>query len=109
MTDLKTFVSETIQQVVEGVKEAGLYLKENINYEKDGYVQVGDGTMSKIEFDISVTSTETSKTEGRAGVMIKVVDFGVKGSDNKEAISMNKIRFAVSVGLPQSANKKFNY
>ncbi|MEJ8800480.1 hypothetical protein [Pontibacter sp. H249] len=63
MTDLKTFVSETIQQVVEGVKEAGQYLKENIDYERDGFVQVGDGTLSNIEFDISVTSTESSKTE----------------------------------------------
>lgn len=108
MTELKEFVSETIQQIIEGVKDAGFTLVTKIDYEKDGYVQVGDDMMQKIEFDISVTTTETTKKEGKAGVMIKVVDFGVKGSDNKEAISMNKIKFQVPVAYPQMANKKFD-
>jgi hypothetical protein len=107
MTELKTFVAETIQQVIEGTKDAGHYLKENLDYEKDGYVQIGNSSMQKIEFDISVTTTESSKTEGKAGIMIKVVDFGVKGSDNMEATSINKIRFNVPVSFPQIANKKF--
>ena len=107
MTDLKTFVSETIQQVIEGTKEAGQYLKENINYENDGYVQVGNGNVEKIDFDISVTTSETSKAEGKAGILIKVVDFGIKGSENSEASSINKIRFSVPVAYPQIANKKF--
>jgi len=108
MTELKEFVSETIQQIIEGVKEAGLTLKSKMDYKKDGYVQIGDDMMQKIEFDISVTTTEATKTEGKAGVMIKVVDFGVKGSDNKEATSMNKIKFQVPVAYPQIANKKFS-
>jgi len=108
MIDLKQFVSETIQQVIEGAKDAGLYLKDNLDYDKDGYVQIGDGNMQKIEFDISVTTSETSKSEGKAGIMIKVVDFGIKGSDNTESTSMNKIKFSVPVAFPQIANKKFN-
>nr|WP_319570407.1 hypothetical protein [uncultured Draconibacterium sp.] len=108
MTELKEFVSETIQQIIEGVKDAGFTLVTKIDYEKDGYVQIGDGMKQKIEFDISVTTTETTKKEGKAGVMIKVVDFGVKGSDNKEATSMNKIKFQVPVVYPQMANKKFD-
>ncbi len=109
MIDLKEFVSETVKQVVEGSKNAGLYLKENISYDNDGYVQVGDGNMQKIEFDISVTTIESSKSEGKAGIMIKVVDFGIKGSDNTESTSMNKIKFSVPVAFPQIANKKFDY
>lgn len=108
MIDLKQFVSETIQQVIEGAKDAGLYLKENLDYDKDGYFQIGDGRMEKIEFDISVTTSESSKAEGKAGIMIKVVDFGVKGSENLESTSMNKIKFSVPVAFPQIANKKFN-
>ncbi|MEQ9288683.1 MAG: trypco2 family protein [Cyclobacteriaceae bacterium] len=108
MTELKTFVSETIQQIIEGAKEAGVQLKESIDYERDGYFQIGDGMMEKIEFDISVETTEASKTEGKAGIMIKVVDFGVKGTDNTEATSVNKIRFSVPVGFVKVANKEFN-
>lgn len=108
MIDLKQFVSETIQQVIEGAKDAGLYLKDGLDYDKDGYVQVGDGHMHKIEFDISITTSESSKSEGKAGIMIKVVDFGIKGSDNNESTSMNKIRFSVPVTFPEIANKKFS-
>ena len=105
MTDLKTFVSETIQQVIEGTKDAGQYLKENIDYKSDGFVQVGEG-FEKIEFDISVTTSETSKSEGKAGIMIKVVDFGIKGTENTQATSMNKIRFSVPVIFPKISNQK---
>ncbi len=107
MTDLKTFVSETIKQVIEGTKDAGHYLKENIDYNKDGYFQIGCGTMEKIDFDISVTTSETTKVEGKAGILIKVLDFGVNGSENIGASSVNKIRFSVPVAIPQMANKNF--
>lgn len=108
MTDLKTFVSETIQQIIEGAKEAGHYLKDNVDYNKDGFVQVGNTTLQKIEFDISVTTSESNKTEGKSGILIKVVDFGIKGSENNESSSINKIRFSVPVGFPLITNKKFN-
>ena len=107
MTDLKTFVSETIKQVLEGTKDAGHYLKENIDYDKDGYFQIGNDSMQKIDFDISVTTSETTKVEGKAGILIKVLDFGVNGSENIGASSINKIKFSVPVSIPQMANKKF--
>lgn len=108
MTDLKTFVSETIQQVIQGTVEAGQQLQKNINYESSGFVQVGDGRMEKIDFDISVSTSESTKTEGKAGILIKVVDFGIKGSDNSEDSSTNRIRFSVPVAYPKIANKKFD-
>lgn len=107
MTDLKTFVSETIQEIMEGVLDAGKKLNDKISYEKDGYFQIGDGTIHKVEFDISVTTAETTKTESKAGIMIKVVDFGIKGSEDVKDISTNKIRFSVPIGYPESANKIF--
>lgn len=107
MTDLKAFVSETIQEIMEGVLEAGKKLNDKIEFERDGFFQIGDGMIHKVEFDISVTTAETTKTEGRAGIMIKVVDFGIKGSENVKDMSTNKIRFSVPIGYPESANKKF--
>lgn len=106
MTELKTFVSETIQQIIEGSKHAGDYIKENLDYEKVGFVQIGSNSIHYIEFDISVSTTESTKTEGKAGIMIKVIDFGVKGTDNMEATSMNRIRFKVPVVFPQTNNSK---
>lgn len=109
MTELKTFVTETIKQIIEGSKDAGHSLVENINYEKDGYFQIGDGIMQKIDFDISVTTTETTKKEGKAGILIKVLDFGINGSENLEAASVNKIKFSIPVSIPKMANKKIDY
>lgn len=106
MIDLKEFVTETIKQVVEGAKEAGHYLKENVDYEKDGYFQIGNGTMQKIDFDISVTSSESSKTEGKAGISIKVLDFGIKDAGGESSSSINKIKFSVPIAIPEMANKK---
>ena len=106
MIDLKTFVSETIQQIIEGTKDAGSYIKENIKHDEYGYVSIGSGKPSKIQFDISVTTSETAKKEGKAGILIHVVDFGVKGSDSLEATSINKIRFSVPVNFARIANGK---
>jgi len=103
MTDLKEFISQTIKQVVEGSRDTGLYLKDNISYDNEGYVQIGDGSMHKVEFDISVTTTESTTKEGKAGIMVKVVDFGVKGSDNVGASSSN--RFSIPISFPKMANK----
>ncbi|MBC9796795.1 hypothetical protein [Sinomicrobium weinanense] len=61
----------------------------------------------KIDFDISVTTSESTNTEGRAGILIKVLDFGINGSENIGASSINKIKFSVPVAIPQMANKKF--
>ena len=108
MTDLKTFVSETIKQILEGTIDAGHHLKNNIDFNKDGYFQIGDGRMQKIDFDISVTTSESTKSEGRAGVLIKVLDFGINGSENIAASSVNKIKFSVPVAITKMANKNYD-
>jgi len=64
--------------------------------------------MEKIEFDISVTSSETTGDEKAGGLHIKVVDFGAKNNNSTNNTSTNKIRFNVPVAFPMQANKKFS-
>ena len=105
--ELKVFVTETIKEIVEGVVEAQKLIIPKFNYINDGYVQIGSGNVSNIEFDISVTSSESEGSENKAGVFIKVIDLGHKNNSTNNNTSINKIKFSVPVALPMQANKKF--
>jgi hypothetical protein len=107
--ELKVFVTETIKEIIQGVVEAQKHIIPNINHATEGYVQIGhDSLMEKIEFDISVTSSESSGGEAKAGVFIKVVDFGVKNNTANNNTSTNRIKFNVPIAFPMQANKKFS-
>lgn len=106
--ELKLFVTETIKEIIEGVVEAQRQIIPKLNYSKDGFAQIGSGAFSNIEFDISVTSSETEGNESKAGVFIKVIDLGVKNNSSNNNTSTNKIRFTVPVSFPIQSNKKFD-
>ncbi|MDB5009197.1 MAG: hypothetical protein JWP45_3590 [Mucilaginibacter sp.] len=106
--ELKAFVTETIKEIIEGVVEAQKQIIPQLNHVTDGFVQIGSGAFSNIEFDISVTSSETEGLENKAGVFIKVLDIGHKNNSSNNSTSINKIRFSVPVAFPTQANKKFS-
>lgn len=107
--ELKVFVAQTIKEVIEGIVEAQRQIIPSLDFANDGYIQIGHDTrMEDIEFDISVTSSESSGDEKKAGVFIKVVDVGVKNNSSNNISSTNRIKFKIPIGFPMQANKKFN-
>lgn len=107
LMELKVFVTETIKEIIEGVIEAQKLIVPQVNHANEGFVQIGNGSFSQIEFDISVTSSEAEGNENKAGIFIKVLDIGHKNTATSNNTSVNKIKFSVPVTFPTQANKKF--
>lgn len=101
--ELKTFVSETIKEIMEGVADAQKHIIEGVPKTDSGVIQIGSQSFESIEFDVSVTSSDTQGTEGKAGVSIKIVDFGVKGNTLNQNSTTNRIRFKVPVIFPEKS------
>ena len=107
--ELKEFVTETIKEIIEGVVEAQRQIIPHINHATDGYVQIGhDSHMERIEFDISVTSSEETGGEKKGGLHIKVVEFSAKSDSHNSNTSTNRIKFNIPIAFPSQANKKFS-
>ena len=114
MVQLKDFVSETLRQIVEGVREAQKQLpKEGIAPEPfqpggvdaqklGGYIAAASGGLrliQPVEFDVAVTVTEGSKTAGGIGVAVGLFNLGSGGQSTNETASVSRIRFKVPLGL----------
>src|SRR5262245_22082277 len=76
--ELDEFVRKTIEQVISGVGAACKHAKAN-------GAEIGGDTLSPIEFDVAVTTTEGSETKANAG--IKVAWIGIGGEGKSEATS----------------------
>jgi hypothetical protein len=62
---LKDFVTETLRQIVDGVKDAQQAAKVN-----GAVIAPYNKNFEKIEFDVAVTATEGTGTEGKVGINI---------------------------------------
>ena len=104
--DLKEFVSETLKEIIAGVKDAQEYAKENgacVNPTEFGtlakpehVIDMGDGKSSivqPISFDICVSDKRTKS--GKGG--IEIVSGGYEGTKATE----NRVKFSVAVALPR--------
>jgi hypothetical protein len=113
--NLKEFVSETLQQIVQGVAHA------QSQVEGDGEVnphfwmaQRGDAAKLKIlesnrgkwihlvDFDVAVTVGESTETKGGIGLVVGPVVLGSRGQSNAENSSVSRIKFQVPIAYPES-------
>lgn len=112
--DLKTFVAETLAQIVEGVKEAqprvsdaggrvhpqlvgGVaenLMKHKIFVSSGGYAQF-------VEFDVAVTATEGTGTKGGVAVVAGILSLGSGGESKNENSASSRVRFMVPLVLPR--------
>ena len=111
--DLKSFVSQTLIEIVEGVNEARSLVKSmdtgaNINPSFAGDVpkltgayHIGHGDMAQcVEFDVALTVTEGTNTKGGIGVVSGVINLGSSGQSRNENVAVSRIKFIVPLGLP---------
>lgn len=110
---LEEFITDTIIQIIKGVKNAQDFAKQNgakVNPSNikmlgnenspaywDNYNSIAG---QSIDFDISVTTHEEGQTEGKAGVFVAFLKAGVSGKESSEQIAVNKIKFSIPVFLP---------
>ena len=114
---LEDLVHESLSQIVKGVKKAqddtkdiggeivptGLYLRggqNELTMYKPGY-----GIVQNVEFDVALTSTETTSKGGGAGIGVGVplgatVNIGLQKKLAKSQTVLNRINFNVPVLFP---------
>ncbi len=108
--DLKDFVSASLQQISDGVRQAqAIEGGENINAENAG-IPAGKnvfssgmyGNFTLVEFDVAVSA----ETKGRGGANLQVFGVGFEGGGEHKAGSANRIAFAIPVRLPDGDDEK---
>jgi hypothetical protein len=112
MVRLEDFVSETLKQIINGVKSAQEYsgkLDASINPPRltfrtdQGEIRLVDPETRRIaqeiDFDIAVTTTEGT-TKGGIGIFVGPLAVGSQGQSDATNSSMSRIKFKVPILLP---------
>lgn len=114
---LEDFISESLSQIINGVKKAQIHAEQNgakINASTFSRAKsIGDSYYDEysnrpaqvIDFDIAVTTKEQGETSGKAGVFVTVFGAGIEGSESSENFISNRIKFAIPILLPYQKTK----
>lgn len=109
--ELKTFISETLTQILEGVTESQSKASQidgrvvpHVRTPREGanlYGHTNDQLpVIVVDFDVSVFAQEDTGTKGGIGIAIGVLALGSKGESNQQQNSTNKIKFQIPIALP---------
>ena len=112
--ELREFVAETLTQIAEGVVRAqkdvqvlgatvnpqGVKTTASYWYLENG----SSANVQLVEFDVSLTETEASKTGARIGVLFGSIGAGAHGASEIGSNAMNRIKFNVPMVLPTTAS-----
>jgi hypothetical protein len=113
--ELQEFVSETLKEIIAGVKEAQVYARDNgavanpgtSRHVPPGMYERGSSQdlspIEKVEFDVAVTSTDASETQAGAGIFVAAFGIGVKDKSDTSNSSISRIRFSVPIVLPEQS------
>lgn len=113
---LEDFISETLKQIITGVKAAQEISKENgasinppnIKFRTDQGMKYWDGhsgsPVENIEFDIALTTIEGSSAKGGLGIFVGAAGIGAQGQSNSTNQTVNRLKFSVPLMLPKQNN-----
>jgi hypothetical protein len=111
---LEDFVTETIKQIINGVKVAqeyavGVQAKVNPRFRAFGdksiakWVDSDQGlAVQEIEFDVAISAVEGTETKGGIGIFIGPVGLGSQGKSEASSSAVNRIKFSIPLVLPPS-------
>ena len=109
---LQEFVSETLKEIIAGVKQAQDYAVSQDAKVNPSAKHVGDiksqilvdsdslEHLQKVEFDVAVTSSEGSETKGGAGIFVAAIGMGVQGKTDTSSNTVSRVKFSVPIALP---------
>ena len=105
--DLKTFVSETITQIADGIKDAqaketGAWICPPVKpNQQENAIRDGQDAAQMLSFDIAVTTTDASGSTG--GGSLKVLGVSLGGGINQETQNAvaSRVQFSIPVVWPR--------
>ncbi len=112
--ELNKFISETLKAIIKGVADVKDFANEHgarINphigqWDTDKILTTyygredGARTISTIDFDIAVTTSNEQETGGSGGINVLSLQIGGKLSDKEIQQTVSRIKFAVNLVLP---------
>ena len=107
--ELKDFIKESIRNIVEGVTESQLLIKEKgaqinpreVQFQENGqYNYHNSGKPHFVEFDVGLTSIQKSGSSEGIGVFLGGVTIGKKNDDGTEHTAVTRIKFSLPLVLP---------
>jgi hypothetical protein len=119
---LQEFVSQTLREVIAAVKEAqkdakaaGAVINPSARsvlsnpkqsfasvLVDDNWVQV---PVQDMDFDVAVTSMDTTQQEAGAGIFVAAIGLGAKEKADTSNSSVSRIKFSVPIALPAQSMK----
>jgi Trypsin-co-occurring domain 2 len=104
--NVKTFISETLRQIVEGIHEAqtadgGTTVNTRLVSGTPGGHLVHDGRnmFTRVDFDIAISAETSGGGKGSLRVWIA----SAEGGGEQKSESANRIRFSIPVQLPDAS------
>lgn len=113
--DLREFVTETLVQIVEGVRDAhaqarerGAQVNPHLSTSAELAVKHGiliaDGQAAQlVQFGVALTAKEGTGTKGGIGVVAGVFNLGTTGQSQAETSSLSRVKFSVPLVLPDES------
>jgi hypothetical protein len=113
---LQDFVTETIKEIISGVKAAqeyatGVDAKVNPTFRAvygniPRWVDSDHGLIvQEVEFDVAIESIEGTETKGGIGIFVGPVGLGSHGKSEASSSKVNRIKFSIPLVLPYSSHK----
>lgn len=111
--DLGEFVSQTLIQIVDGVKnaqdkvaESGATVNPHLTTSQEqagrqGFLWTGGAYAQIVQFDVALTVTEGKGTKGGIGVFAGAINLGSSGQSQNENSSVSRVKFSVPLALPK--------
>jgi len=115
--DLKDFVSETLIQIANGVKQAqeqteqiGARVNPKLtgaanNAAQHGFLPAEQAPAQIVQFDVALTVKEGSGIKGGIGIFAGAVSLGSSGQSSAENSSVSRVKFCVPLSLPELKQK----
>jgi hypothetical protein len=92
--DLQTFVTRTLKEVIEGIRDA----------QKEG-IRVSAASAEDVDFDVAVTVNEASDKKGGGGLFVAGFGVGAQGSSSLSNSTVSRIKFKVPVFFPDDPSR----
>ncbi|MHB0967324.1 MAG: hypothetical protein ACYC36_12805 [Bellilinea sp.] len=100
---LDEFISETLNQIIDGVTIAQEHAKEKgaLVAPRNRNLPIQNGLeMQMVEFDVAITVSDSTAGKGGAGIIVAGLTLGGQVSGEISNQTLSHIKFSVSVWLP---------
>ncbi len=103
--DLKSFITETLVQIVDGVEEARQKIaagptNAQINPAMRYCEEQKLGDVRPVEFDVAVTAAKEGGAGGKLAISVAALNFGVEGGGKLSTETVSRIKFTVDLAQP---------